>query len=153
MGEITNLQRQNVPVQHKSPIKPRNTPSVPPMTLMNSISSEELSILLKDANKRLARKLKAKGCLNQEDVYIGKMKWLLAMVKTQRKLNKHNLNSFSVNIEKVRDTVDEAKFNNFFSLLLSHNFVLKLFPPIIFIFSLLLLTFSFYRSLKRALLL
>ena len=126
-----------------------------PVTLMNSISSEELSILLKDANKRLARKLKTKGCLNEEDVYTGKMKWLLAMVKTQRKLNKHNLNSFSVNIEKVRDTVDDAKFNNFYSFCLSHNFVLKLSPLIIFIFIfslLLLLTFPFYRSLKRALL-
>lgn len=88
-------------------------PSMAPMTLMNGVSSEELTILLKDANKRLAKKLKTKGCLNQEDVYIGKMKWLLAMVKTQRKLNKHNLNPLGVNIEKVCDTVDDAKINNF----------------------------------------
>ena len=105
MGEITNTVRPTTPTQAKTPVQQRQAQPIPPTTLMNSIPSEELAVLLKDANKRLARKLKQKGTLNQEDVYVGKMKWLLAMVKNQRKVNKHHLNSFSVNIEKVSDIV------------------------------------------------
>jgi len=114
--------RPTTPTQNRSPIQHRNPQPIPPTTLMSSISSEELAVLLKDANKRLARKLKQKGSLNQEDVYVGKMKWLLAMVKTQRKVNKHNLNSFSVNIEKI---IEESSFSMNVNLFQDQNKIRK----------------------------
>ncbi len=70
-------------------------------SLTKTLPLNQQEMYLRDVSSRVCKKLKQKGCLTQEDIYIIKLKGLCRMLKYQRRQNKADLNSLRLPIENV----------------------------------------------------